>query len=186
MFKILLLTLGAAVAAGWLARGRLRNLAGLHFRGVPIVLGALLVALLPLLISVSDGTARVLSAIANIVVLAFLIVNARHHKGGVRAGIAVMIAGWALNALVISANGGMPLARWAYTQSGQTDPITAGEDGFYKIVIADDDTVLRPLGDVIPIRAIAQVVSIGDILLVAGIDIVVVVAMRRKPQPPPD
>lgn len=181
MFKILLLTLGLSIAAGWIARGRLRNLSGLQFRGVPFLLAALLVALLPLLVTVSDGTARALSVVANLVVIAFLVVNARAQRGGVRAGIAVIVAGWALNALVITANAGMPLSTWAYAQSGQTDEITAGEGGFYKIVVADSDTVLRPLGDVIPIRAIAQVVSIGDILIVAGIGIVVVVAMRRRP-----
>ena len=185
MFKILLLTLGVAVAAGWVAGGRLRRLSDLHFKGVPILLGSLVVALLPLFVEIGDRGARVLSGVANLVVIGFLAVNVRTHRGAVRAGIAVMMLGWMLNAIVITANGGMPLSPWAYEQSGQsvtTDPITAGQDGFYKIVLAGKGTWLRELGDVIPIRAIVQVVSIGDLLIVAGIDGVIIAAMRRKPE----
>lgn len=178
MFKLTIVTLVASIAAGYAAGGRLRRLADLQLRGVPVLLASLVVALLPLLVEVSDSSARWLTAIANLVVIAFLAVNVRANAGLVRVGLAVVAAGWLLNAIVIAANGGMPLSVWAYEQSGQTDPITAGEDGFYKIVVAGEDSRLRFLGDAIPVRALGQVVSVGDILLSVGIGVAVVGGMR--------
>ncbi|HVL89034.1 MAG TPA: DUF5317 family protein [Actinomycetota bacterium] len=188
MFKLMALTIAAAVAAGFLARGRLRRLADVQFRGLPILFVSLGVALLPLLVEVSDSAARWLTGIANLVVIAFLAVNVRAMRGLIRVGLVVVAAGWMLNAIVIAANAGMPLSVRAYERSGQTDPITAGQGGFYKIVVADDDTTLRFLGDAIPVRALGQVVSVGDILLSVGIGVAVTGGMRgdatRAPREP--
>lgn len=178
MFKLMAITLAASVAAGYLAGGRLHRLADLHFRGVPVLMGSLVIALLPVVVTVPDTAARWLTAIANLIVVAFLAINVRVHRGAIRAGLVVVTLGWTLNAVVIAANGGMPLSVRAYERSGQTDPVTAGKDGFYKIVVAGDATRMRFLGDVIPVRALGQVVSIGDVLLSLGIGVTAAGAMR--------
>ncbi|HEX9697705.1 MAG TPA: DUF5317 family protein [Actinomycetota bacterium] len=192
MFKLLGFTLAASIAGGYLAGGRIRRLADVQFRGTPFLLGSLIVALAPLAVELPNSTARWLTAAANVVVVAFLVVNVRAHHGAVRAGLAIVALGWTLNAIVIASNGGMPLSVWAYEHSGQTDTITAGQDGFYKIVVAGEDSRLRFLGDAIPIRALGQVVSAGDVLLSIGIGVVVGGGMRgvaairapRAPTPP--
>lgn len=178
MFLTLGITLAVALAAGYSTGGRMRRLADLRIAGLPFVFAALVLGLAPLVVEMPDALGRVLVAAANVVVLACVAVNLRRHRGAVRAGMAVIAAGWALNAVVIAANGGMPLSRWAYAQSGQTDPITEGEGGFFKIVAAGPGSRLRPLGDVIPIEPLRQVLSVGDLLLMAGIGVVVAGGMR--------
>lgn len=176
------LTLGimliVAIAIGYLLGGRLERLADLRLRWLPVLFACLLLGLLPLLAGLSPVPSRAVVAVANIGVLAFLLRNTLDSSGAVRVGMALLLAGWLLNAVVIVANGGMPLSARAYALSGQHDAITQGKGGFFKIVLADDDTVLKPLGDVIPLSPIHQVLSIGDLVLVAGIGVVVAAAMR--------
>ncbi len=180
MFAFLGITLVAAVAAGFAFGGRIGRLADLRFAMLPMLYGALGLGLLPLFVNMSTGTNRVLTGIANLLVLIFLAVNLSRHGGLVRWGLVVLLAGWLLNAVVIAANKGMPLSEWAYAQSGQTDPITEGEGGFFKIVVADVRTNLPFLGDVIPIKPLRQVLSAGDLLLMAGIGLTVIGGMRRQ------
>lgn len=179
MFKILAFTLTAALAIGLAMRGKIRGLADLRFAWLPVVPVSLILGLLPVFANTSSAVSRLLAALANAGVLAFLVVNLRRFDGAVRGGLLVLLSGWVLNAAAIVTNGGMPLSLWAYRHAGLAGPIDEGEGGFFKIVIADSDSVLRPLGDAIPVRLINQVISIGDILLVAGIGVIVVAAMRR-------
>src|SRR5205823_2811468 len=111
-------------------------------------------------------------------VLVFLVVNLLTQRGAVLAGMYILTPGWALNFTVVALNGGMPVSLWAYAKSGQTEHITQGSGGFYRIVIAGRHTKLRSLGDVIPFRLYREVVSIGDIVLMLGIAFVIAAAMR--------
>ena len=87
-------------------------------------------------------------------------------------GLLLFTVGVALNALVVIANGGMPITREAVIrsdQAGTLPQLDAGEGGA-KHHVADDDTVLLLLGDVTGIPSpIAAVVSVGDLVLYAGI-----------------
>ena len=106
-------------------------------------------------------------------------------------GMPVIIAGAALNALVIIANGGyMPSPEDALRESGQYEHVYVSEEerrtGGYTLTnstVANDDTNLRFLGDVIPIPEgipLANVISIGDIVLAIGAGIAIVRVMHLK------
>jgi hypothetical protein len=104
----------------------------------------------------------------------------KESRGAIRIAIAILLLGWLLNAVPIAANGGMPLSLWAYRRAGLTETPTPRTGGFYKIVIASSSTRLNFLGDVIPVAAIRQVVSLGDIALIVGIGCFVVASMQLQ------
>lgn len=177
MLRLLVLAIAAAVATGWAARGRLSALATTRVAALPLTFASAGLIVAARFAGGTAGTA--LQIAAGIAVGTFLALNARRHAGLVRVGFAVVALGWGMNAAVITANGGMPLSLTAYAASGQTDVPTPGEAGFFAIEIATEDTALRPLGDVIPLAPLRVVASAGDLLLLAGIFLVIVAGMRR-------
>jgi hypothetical protein len=170
--------IGLGLIVGFLARGTLNGLKDLHFRIVWILFLSVLVGLLPLFGDSLNSHRHAFQLISYAGVLAFLVVNILTSRSEVRAGMLVITTGWALNFIVIAANHGMPLSRWAYAASGQAGRITQGSGGFYRIVVAGPHTKLLRLGDVIPVKPYSVVVSIGDIFLILGIAIVIAAAMR--------
>lgn len=84
-------------------------------------------------------------------------------------GMIVAAAGLALNAIVISVNGAMPVSRWAARVAGAPELTDMGA----KHEIAGPGTVLPFLSDVIPIPNTLLVVSIGDVILAIGVAILV-------------
>lgn len=112
----------------------------------------------------------------------WLVGNLPGRNSHVRLAIGVLLAGGLLNGLVIFSNGGrMPVSPPAalsvgHAEAGVGDP---GARAFYEP--ADDSTVLRPLGDVIPLGSpVSKVVSVGDVVLLAGIALFVAAAMRPQ------
>jgi hypothetical protein len=170
--------IGLGLIAGALAHGSLKGLKDMHFRQIWVLFLSLLIGLLPLFSDSLNTHRRAFALVSFAGVLVFLVVNILTLHGEVRAGMLVITLGWALNFIVIAANGGMPLSRWAYAHSGQADKITQGTGGFYRIVIAGPKTKLLRLGDVIPVKPYHLVVSIGDIFLILGIAFVIAAAMR--------
>jgi len=183
VFKLLALALVAGLIAGSVAKGRVQNIREIHLRWMPVLFVSLIMGLLPLFVDLSKPPRLALQFVSMLGVLAFLILNAQATAGGVRAGFLTITAGWALNFIVIAANGGMPLSRWAF-ERGPGGPITPGRGGFFKIVIAGPRSKLRFLGDVIPIKPLGQVLSIGDVILIAGIIIVIAAGMRARTRIP--
>jgi hypothetical protein len=172
--------IGLGLVVGFATRGSLKGLTTLHFRWTPVLFVSLVIAMLPLFVDSLESNRRVFQLTAFAGVLLFLIVNIAETRGGVRAGFLVVGLGWALNFVVIAANKGMPLSLWAYAQSGQSQAVTEGSGGFYRIVIAHPGTLFRPLGDVIPVRVFHQVLSIGDVLLILGASIVIATGMHMR------
>lgn len=84
-------------------------------------------------------------------------------------GMLVAAFGMSLNALVIVANGAMPVSLWAARIAG-ADPY--GDLGV-KHEPAGPHTVLSFLGDVIPIPETLQVISVGDVVMAVGIGLLV-------------
>jgi len=81
-------------------------------------------------------------------------------------GIPTMALGGALNLTAIAANGGvMPASRWAVAHSG----LTLGRGFSNSAPVAHPHLLL--LGDVIPVPAgpLANVLSVGDLLIFAGL-----------------
>ena len=126
------------------------------------------------------GHATVIASFACLLV--FAVVNIR------AAGFVLICTGLALNALVILFNGGMPVTREAIVRSGQgsTLPALIAGEGGDKHHLADSGSQLLILGDVIPLpRPVGQAVSVGDIVLDAGLAWYVAASMHRRREPLP-
>jgi hypothetical protein len=160
----LLLVFALALASVPLAGGRLTRLAGLRFRGAPLIAGAL--ALQVLIISVVPGWDSWLHDAVHLatygLAAAFLWLN-RRVPGLLLAG-----AGGALNFAAIAANGGvMPAREGALRTAG----LEYGTGDFENSTVVEDAN-LAFLGDVFAIPEgwpLANVFSIGDVVLVAGV-----------------
>lgn len=175
--RLILLTVLVALAAGFLTGGTLREFPtvktrwwGLAFAGVAMQF-----------VTGGGSLETVLLLGSFVVLLAFVGLNVR------APGFALVILGLVLNAAVITANQGMPVTRHALVASGQGDTLTeltANGDG-QKHFLADNDTTLLPLGDVIPLGSpVRQAISIGDIFVHLGIGWFIVMAMRRREPSP--
>ncbi|MFP5310319.1 MAG: DUF5317 domain-containing protein [Actinomycetes bacterium] len=175
LFTLLPVVVGVLV--GWLRGGRLAAVADAGLRG-----GWLLVAGFGLQIALDLLAARgVLPGTEGypLLLLSQLLVGAwvvRNHR---RPGVALVGLGLLANALVIGANGAMPVDPEAIVAAG--GPEEAELRG--KHVLADDATALRPLADVIPVRPIGTVVSVGDIVLAVGLVPLLAHLMRGGPDP---
>jgi hypothetical protein len=112
-----------------------------------------------------------------VALLAFIAVNRRIP------GAALMAAGLLLNLAVVAPNQGMPVSSWAVRQAAggaEFAEVRLPQDPA-KHHVATEDDVLRFLGDVIPIPPPFRVVlSVGDVLLYAGIAWFVVVVTRGR------
>jgi biotin transporter BioY len=178
-----------AVLVGWLAGGRPGRLAEVTLRGRWLAAAAVAVQVL------AAGTAAAgvgpragyLAAVlgSSALALLFLLRNRRIP------GLALLAVGLACNAIVVAVNGAMPVSIYAAARAGVpiTD-IAAGVDPRH--VVATTDTSLRLFGDVIPIPfpARPEVASVGDVLIAAGLGLLVVTSMRRpetrqRSAPPP-
>jgi Family of unknown function (DUF5317) len=178
MLLVLASMIGVGLIAGWVTAGSIQGLKQIKLRVAWILFISVIVAVLPLFSEAIADHRRLIEIVSFGGVLLFLVVNILTSRGEVRAALLVIAAGWTLNAIVIAANGGMPLSRSAYASSGQTATITQGKGGFYRSVVAGPHTTFRFLGDVIPVKIYHQVISLGDIFLMLGIVFVIVAAMR--------
>jgi hypothetical protein len=164
-----------AVAAGYLFGGRLRNLEALSLRLWPLALAGLALQFLPLPRSAVHTLGFVVLMVSFAALIAFAALNRRV------SGMSLVIVGLLLNCLVIGINRGMPVTRSALIRSGQSallhylvehggakHHLSGGKDDL--VFIADSIAIPRPIG---------QVVSVGDLLVYAGIIWIIAAAMRR-------
>jgi hypothetical protein len=147
MPALVLMTLATAIAAGLLLGGRFANLASTPIVGSPLAAAALGLLLAASVFAGGRALDLVIIAAANVLLGVFFVTNVRSHHGAFRVGLGLIALGWVLNAVVIAANAGMPLSLAAYRASGQTRVVTPGEGGFFKAVIAEDETLLPWGGD---------------------------------------
>ena len=93
-----------------------------------------------------------------------------------QGSIALLAAGWFANGLAIAANGAMPVSRAAWTSAG--NPTTEDLEGLLlKHTPVSADTELLFLADVIPVRPLEAVYSVGDLLIVAGLALLTCASM---------
>ncbi len=171
---LVLIVIGLAVCIGFIAGGSLRPfehlkvrwwglaLAGLALQGVSLAGG----------INRSAGSALLVGSYGLLVVFAWM--NRR------LPALWLAMIGLILNIVVIGANGGMPVSASALETAGARAEGLIGEGTAKHHVMGPEDT-LTPLGDVIGIPPpIGAVISIGDVLLYAGIAILVVAVMLGR------
>lgn len=168
------------VVLGVVAGGRLASLADVHLRwwGVLAAGVALQVLAGPLGLGGRPGTTAV--AGSYLCLLAFALANRA------LAGMPVILVGLALNATVILVNGGMPVRAEAVAAVGldpeRIDPADLGA----KRHLEGPDDRLTFLGDVLPVRPLGEVVSVGDVVLATGVAALLFRVLRpRAPAPLP-
>jgi hypothetical protein len=162
----LVIAICVGILVGFIRGGSLKTLGEAHLRAVPIVFIGVLFQLASQFADRSDlrwlGFAFILASFA--CVFAFAALNFR------LPGMTLIALGAFSNLLVISANGGMPVSLHALARAGLDNPFapgTAGLKGAHHVLT--DASRLRFLADVIPITVTANVASVGDILIWAGL-----------------
>ncbi len=179
----MLLILGVLVAGllvGIALGGDIRTLSEIKLQWWPLALVGLGLQLIPVpsLSGQLDHWLAVGLLIGSyVVLLAFVAMNIR------LPGFPVIAAGFALNLLVISVNGGMPVTehalRQAYGTRYSAEIELLQEHGGAKHHLARDDDVLVSLADVIPVDGpLHQVLSPGDIVFMLGVFWVIAAATR--------
>jgi uncharacterized protein DUF5317 len=163
--------------AGLLLGGRVGNLAGLRIRWAWLAVAGFVVQLLIYTMAVGNLLG---DAVPPVYVLSNVAVLAAVLRNLALPGMAVIAAGAVCNLAAIVANGGfMPADPGALAMAGVD---TSGPTN--SIVVADP--ALRLLTDIFAIPAaipLANVFSIGDVLIGIGVATVIALAMRADPQP---
>lgn len=171
---LILIVIGSAVCIGFVAGGSFRPferftvhwwgvaLVGLALQGVPVTSG----------VSRPVGTAVLVGSY--VLLGAFAWVNRR------LPAVWLVLTGLALNLVVIGVNGGMPVSAVALDTAG-TSAEGLSNGGTLKHHLMGPGDTLTPLADVIGIPPpVSAVISIGDVLLYAGIAVVVVAVMLGR------
>jgi uncharacterized protein DUF5317 len=174
---LILAIVGVAAVVGLLRGGSLRDFPSVKIRWWWLAAVGLALQIAP----VRDPV----SLVALLASLVFLIVFA---AANIRApGFILIFVGLALNLAVIGANRGMPVTRAAIVRSSQEGTVVAlARDEGGKHRLADEDTVLLPLADVIAVPPpVGAALSAGDVVLYLGIAWFVVLAMRPREEPGP-
>lgn len=166
------------IALGYALGGRIRNLADLGLRAPALVALALLLQVGAGAVPEARRSAVVAASYALVAV--WLAANALRRPIHLGVALALLAAGWALNLSAMAANGGMPVSLPAARQIGARPDVDVTEGKLFKHVAADQDTRLAWLGDVIAVRPLRSVISVGDIAMFAGI--VLAVAGGMGPQ----
>jgi hypothetical protein len=176
----ILLAIPLGILAGYLLGGRLDRLGDLQFRWAGLAFAGLFVQVLLFSEAVGGllgrdlGTAIYVASSA--AVLVAVVLNAR------LPGIPVLAIGATLNLAAILANGGvMPTTEAALATAGLGD-----RSGFSNSAVLADPA-LAPLTDVFALPAwfpLANVFSVGDVLIGLGVAALLALGMRRPRRTP--
>jgi hypothetical protein len=168
--RLVVLTIPVAILVGYLAGGRLGNLANVPFRWPVSGLAGIALQFAP--VAGTGGTVLLVGSFL------FLFVAAGVNRR--LPGFALILVGLWLNFVVITINEGMPVTRHALTASGQANTLSELQSGAdTKHHLASDQDALVFLGDAIPIPPpVHQAVSLGDLLTYSGAMWFVIRGMR--------
>jgi hypothetical protein len=171
---LVLIVIGLAVCIGFLAGGSLRPFERFRVHWWAVALAGLALQGIPL----ASGFGRPVGSVVLVGSYGFLGAFAWVNRR--LPAVWMVIAGLALNILVIAANGGMPVSANALDVAGASAERLA-DAGSLKHHLMGPDDVLTPLGDIIGIPPpVGAVISIGDVLLYAGVAILVVAVMLGR------
>lgn len=176
MFMLWAIPIGLIL--GFVARGSIDGLLALGFRWGPVAIAGLLVQVV-LFTAFGDSLAGNLGpAIYIASTVAVLVAVVRNWR---MTGMPIVAAGSLSNLLAITANGGfMPASQEALDIAGFAGP----GDHTNSVVLADP--AFRPLTDIFALPAgvpLANVFSVGDVLIGLGILVVIVAGMRARRGP---
>lgn len=159
--------LAISVAVALLRGGRFLNLSEINLRAWPLlILGfglQVLANYVPAERSWSQDLAVALVIVSYVPLLALVWLNREE------AGMGLVGVGIFMNFIVISLNGGMPVLPEAAALALGKDVAEISFSELPKHVVLDEGTRLMFLGDVIPLRPIRNVISLGDVFLAVGL-----------------
>ena len=162
-------TVAGAIVAGWFRGGRLRHLSAAGFRGTGIAAAAAVAQFVHAFVP-SDTAGAALTVGSQGALLLFLWLNR------FLAGALLVAVGSSLNAAVILANGAMPVSREALLRVSR-HPGELAAQGRHRLLAEGD--LLTPLADVIGLPLLRTVISVGDVVLAAGVALMVISLMQR-------
>jgi hypothetical protein len=173
--RLVLVAFAVAIGLGYLLGGRLSWLSGIKVRWFPLALVGLCLQMAPV---PGNRWPVYLLYVSFVLLLVFALMNLRV------TGFAIITVGIILNFTVIAANGGMPVSRQSLVDSGQTSTLPAlVHSGGAKHHLVGPDDRLTFLADVIAVPApVSQSVSLGDLFTYGGVVLLMVAAMRRRPE----
>jgi hypothetical protein len=167
---VAVLALAAAALTGGLALGQLK------LRAIRLLVAAAGLQLSTSILLPGSGTARAVALI-----LTALLVGLFVYGNWAVAGTPLIGLGLLLNIVVITANAAMPVSVHAAARAGLTR-VELGLDTDAMREPATSSTRLPWLGDVVPVALPwrPQVVSPGDVLVAAGVGLLLVAASGRQ------
>ncbi|HUQ77466.1 MAG TPA: DUF5317 family protein [Patescibacteria group bacterium] len=172
---LILYAIPIGLLAGSLLGGRIERIGAIRFRLAPLAV-AVLVLQLALFSPLSDGLPDVAGRWIYVVSTGLVVVVVVANLA--LPGLALVVLGAASNLAAIVANGGaMPASASALAAVG------LGVGGNTNSVLLDRP-ILEPLTDIFATPRwlpLANVFSIGDVLIGAGVVIAIAVAMCRRP-----
>ena len=172
------IAVAVGLSAGYARGGRLGRLGHLRLRA-PVLAGLALAA------QAGAGLAPT-SSRSSIVVVSYAMVgtwlalNLGGRPRALRLGIGLLALGWLLNGVAMAPHGGMPVSATAMEEVGFPAGYDVTDGHLYKHVGDDRDTPVDWLGDVIPVRSLGAVISLGDLALLAGIAVCLGAGMRSS------
>ncbi len=172
---LILYSIPIGLLVGRLLGGRIERLGAIRFRLAPLAVAVLLLQL-ALFSPMSDGLPEVVGRWVYVISTGLVMVVVVANRG--LPGLPLVVLGAASNLAAIVANGGaMPASASALAAVG------LGVDGNTNSVLLERP-ILEPLTDVFATPRwlpLANVFSIGDVLIGAGVVVAVAVVMRRGP-----
>lgn len=171
------------IITGWLRKGSLKSLNQLSLPGWPLVAMAIL---FQAVIWVDFATDSLFLEhyypylyITSFFLLLTFLFNA-FYRNSEQVGFLIAGIGVYLNLLVISANGGLMPVDSTNIPLQASEQLASGDSSPYHTAISDD-TRLELLGDTISLPyKINQLLSIGDLILAAGVFYIIQHEMTRK------
>lgn len=171
--RLILATVAVFFAIGLATGGSVRNLTAERIRWGWLALAGVVVQFIVL----GGAAGYALLILSFVLLIAFAALNIH------QPGFPLIVIGLCMNAAVIVANHGMPVSESALRHSNQMNTLPElqqDRDGA-KHVLADEDTKLSFLGDVIPVGApLNQAVSAGDVAAYLGVGWFVIGSMHRR------
>jgi hypothetical protein len=176
MFILYALVIG--FVAGLLLGGRPAGLADLQFRWPWLIIGGLFIQV----VLFSD---QVAGAVGDLGPPIYVGSTGLVFLGVLRnidiTGMKIVALGAASNLAAIIANGGyMPAGRGALEALGKSDPTIYSNSAYL------EHPALEPLTDILALPAwlpFSNIFSVGDVLIAAGVMVIIVAAMRRGRAP---
>ncbi len=167
--RLLLLAIAVGLLVGLARGGLLRHLAEADLRGVPLLLAGVMLQFVSL--RVRHGLGVAMLVVSLLVLLGFAAWNL-HLRG-----MEFLAVGLALNALVISVNGAMPVTYDALRAAGGTGQELAPTTGGKHRIERRTDRLLL-LGDAVGVRPLREVESAGDLGIAIGTAVVLLNLVR--------